>query len=511
MRQVKMIEKKPLLAAFDHWLTGILFAVLLASAMAFMVHAPFFGWVLRMVEAQGIDTSMVLGSPSFTEAVGDEKVMGRNNFVFVDIDAEACHAVAPNDPLCFSRSPAVAEAASRVVRAVLTAKPKLVIIDTPLSESSSPAGADEDLEAMHDAVKSSAIPVLAVLPAEKIDAQQLMASPQLIPVPLRDNVIKFAPAFLKRGRDGSEVARVYPKAFPVITNGHCQLQATLPFQAAQILRNAPFAQDAACPSLLKESSHPLGEHEEEDRFLFTLPSVPARGGLANVDRRDRAHLERRIRTYSGLYDHFLATELMDVGAPTPALKRLANRIEGRTVIISSSTSLANDLHQTPFGPMSGAEVILNATRSFAADLDLKEPSLFEKIGKEAIIAFLISPAFFLFWWLENLTEARIRSVPTGKEVRGLKLQLHVMCLRSLIVVMFAGTIALAVAILMFINAVFVHQGVTLHKSIDVLTPLLSLSLEGFAEGSLFIISALHGGVERVRAGLTQLVFRSGKT
>jgi hypothetical protein len=170
------------------------------------------------------------------------------------------------------------------------------------------------------------------------------------------------------------------------------------------------------------------------------------------------------------------------------------QIDDHVVVIGYSGAGGLDRHSTPLGEMSGAELILNAIRSFAASANLPPVDEGRALLREAVIAVICSLPFLPFWlatvplWRRASAVSRFRffaQAPAG----------------VLISAMFLATVLLSA--FLGIWAIETLWGNTLAhgQPVDVLTPLVVLALEAFSHVATFVIEGAHDVVGRWRVAL----------
>src|ERR1700755_3296057 len=122
--------KSLLVAAFDHWLSGLLFAILVSCLVVSAAELPGLGWMLRSIEARGIDAAMRGGLMVTPLApVGAEPRIGTAGYVFIALDTPLCMQVS-RSKFCETRSPASPQAAIAAATAAIQGEAQVVIIDT---------------------------------------------------------------------------------------------------------------------------------------------------------------------------------------------------------------------------------------------------------------------------------------------------------------------------------------------------------------------------------------------
>ncbi len=149
---------------------------------------------------------------------------------------------------------------------------------------------------------------------------------------------------------------------------------------------------------------------------------------------------------------------------------------------------ALDWHLTPQGPMSGPELIINATRAFTvskqdeciSESPVPGPSDWARRGWGVSLAALaMAPIWLTCGWL-------------GQRRRTLREWYWREAIHALIVVAFVGGILVACLIELRHAADTLRGGLSRGQSEDVLTPALALGLEGYAKGVEFAAQSIRG-------------------
>ncbi len=441
----------PILAALERWLTGLLFALLLSAFIVLLAPGiPGLAWVVRLIEVNGVDAAMSIGMdlegllPTMTAAPPDK-------YVFVDLDLQSCLAAKGGD-LCRSRTPATSTNMLSMLATILRsgAKPRLIILDGILWDEDENPRRAVALRDAAEALRASSIRVLAVAPFRPTQDSRDGAvygafEWRYVPAGLRD-LIAFAPAYVLPDTDG------LIRRYPAYAGAQGERFATLAFLAAHC-EAAP----KACDTRYHAASH--ASDAPGNRMLYTLPPLAIDDG----------------RTHAGSYRHLKASTLLGGNLQEP--------LSDAVVIISTSEISGLDRHATPVGQMTGAELTLNAVRSFRNGWQLTEATPGTRLSEEWTIAFLASLPFLAFWYAFFAVSGRIES----PVVRGLAFPLAV-----------AGFGA-AVFAAMLVSLLVVFSGLdSVRKGylVGFFTPLFALSLEGFAEGARFIFAGLEHLVGR---------------
>jgi hypothetical protein len=494
-----LIGHAPVLAAVIHWLTGVVFAVILGALLIFVAPAiPGLGPGLGEIQEKGVDSSMKVRV--ITRGPADQTLpAGVTGYVFVDIDPAACTA-ARLGPRCLDRAPTEPGLTARIARAVLGAKPRVVILDATLWDidpgRSTPA---VDFAALAKAARDDpASPIVAAAPFRPTGAADAgVLEWDLVPAPLRGGVIRFAPAMLWRAaNEPDDVVRSYSPLAQVQAGATSRPVPTLPLLAALYaeaggdaarirgvdcrygaLIGAPVGRCAtlgAAPAADRvlqraETLYP------DARLVFTLPPLVSPAGKSAA---------RAAAQFQNVYDRYPASQAF---SPAGALLIDPGQLAGKIVVISTSAPTALDFHSTPLGPMSGAELVLNAV---AAMLDrhgwVAAPSVGQRAVHEAEIIGLASLPFLLFWlgycWLAHGLRGR----------RGAGLVVGLYGGVGFIIAIGAATLLAAA-----ITLESVEHGLANGFAAEFFSPILALSLEGFAEGARWLVDRIESGVDRL--------------
>ena len=253
----------------------------------------------------------------------------RDSFAFVDIDTASCIAFSPPTE-CSAGSPIPDDIVVPLVKATIAAGAKIVIVDIALPSEAK--AFSQFINALERLEGADIILPLATRPT---------SGPGLVTASIprvNSDSIHFAvfATVVDDARDGR--IRTYAPSFRVEdVEGNARQVSTAPAMAANLLMDRQF------PYL-------------DEPPLTIFYSFPTMTGIGEAQAFDRGYRFKR------LFRHYQASRLIADGAIRfPSGRPLA----GRTTIISTSQAQGHDRHLTPVGVMSGAEVIVNATRAFA--------------------------------------------------------------------------------------------------------------------------------------------------
>lgn len=432
--------------ALAHWLTGLVFAVGLSLLIVWGAHrVPLVGGVIAQIEERGVDLTMRLHAELFGHwLIGSEREEPEEGqppappgYLFIDLDAQTCRD-AQGDARCDRRSPASPGAAARVANALIGSDPKqnprVIIIDVRLWDTSAVEPVSDDVaRLLARAGAAGTPPILAAAPASPLSesqhedvadetasaeakagqahAERVFVDWSLVPERIRTSAVQFAPALLwpdptdgvARRYPAQVPARIYSPPAPDASPGADEPQprdgsvASLPYLAAlyatRPLRDHPALRCAAanlpgggapdCKALAHEPRAHGGHHAPEAaRTLFTMGSE-GQDGLRAM----------------GRYAQYQAQDILTAKGEL-ALPR--EQVADRIVVIGYSGAIGLDRHATPIGEMAGAQIILNAARSFTTRTELREEPLPDALGREAVVAAASSLPFLPFWWIQGL-------------------------------------------------------------------------------------------------------------
>jgi CHASE2 domain-containing sensor protein len=490
----------PLVHATIHWLTGVVFAILLSLALLLAgPHIPGLSDFMSAMEVKGVDAAMrvrLVAAPDsgFAGASRDP------GFVFLDIDSAACEA-AHGGSRCDTRSPADPALAARVATAALATDPRVVIIDVALWDDdpgAAPSASAAAMEALAAAAKAHPnTRVVAVAPFRPTGAERTgVIDWTLVPPALAKDSITFAPSFAWRGPfENDGVMRRYPSTVLMsdpTKSPTAHETPTLPYLSALYAQAADdptrlaavdcqYAaligpQSIVCPTTVAlPPVHPLDgglQAGAESRILYSLPSlVPGPDGQRPF----------QAAQFQGRYDLYPVSAMLD----DQGRLRQPVLFKDKIVIISTSALTALDHHDTPLGDMAGAEVVLNAVKAFLDGGLIREPGLDSRLEHEAVVIAASSLPYLVFWVLYFLLAARWRGSRVGMVI-----------LPLFATIGFLATVAAAMALAAVATIGPLTKGFEEGFAIEFFTPIFALSLEGFAEGARWAIDRIEHTVER---------------
>jgi hypothetical protein len=444
---------------------------------------PLVGPFVRHLQIVGIDLGLYV--ESFIQPVGRaEEGTGKFRYVFLDVDRDACPTLFGNDPACARTAPADRRVVAKLVRAARENGALVVVVDIAAGWPG-PVGSDPLAEALTMPVVSPhgltpvVLPMLFDFGVQSNDAGgrtgfAVRPLPELSgpPDPGPEAGLYFGLPLGSSGADAlsGDVIRAYARSI----QADAMKAGTGP---------RPFwtlAGIAACLAVHRDDevhacqNAPTATSPEWIRFSVP-PMLPQPDG---DPRAERVRSDWRARYLAA------SNELAREG-DTFAAGRV---LDGAIVIVGSSRD-NRDYHTTPLGPMTGAEIVLNAIRSFLEFPVVGEAGLLLSLFEELPVLFLTAVAFAAFWWLVSYV-AEARPAPRRPLRRA---ALHVAGFFLVCVV------TVVVSFLLVLSAIALQR--TSHW--DVVSPVLGTALEGGVEG----LHVLIVSVEAAIAGALAIVVR----
>lgn len=174
---------------------------------------------------------------------------------------------------------------------------------------------------------------------------------------------------------------------------------SLPYAAAALLRNPNVRLDSLCPPLAdtKES-----KPDDEDsawsapRIHYTFATLRAHDDetLSGPD-------FARWAYYRHVYNRCLASNFWSPDAHCGQREAYS----GKVVVIGASNPTRRDQHYTPIGAMAGAEVVINATRSFALYSQERESTVPEALWHKLYMVMCCGFFWLAYFSLRNFLQS----------------------------------------------------------------------------------------------------------
>jgi hypothetical protein len=505
--------------AFVATLSGALFAALVAALLVLMQAIGV--RPVRAIEQAGIDLSMWMYANVGWFAGKQPQGL---RYAFVDVDRAACKAFldGASPAACSSDNPVRSALVVDLVRALRAAGAAVVVVDVV------PPTPPRERDAWRSAMVAEDGPwIVAPLHArpgdECGDGLSLHGERQADIVPhhaagrlrLASVATRLDPTL------GDGVVRHYPVASRLLLEGEApRWVPTVPMLAAVLARAGPAAAldatwyaparpssarlDCAAATALVASA-PLRASDtrfdaqdaagpEVVRFFFSLP------GLSTMDDAERRRIELR---HALVYERYVASRLLEDGC-THQLDALApaftgcfavrrSLFEGKLVFIGASSATALDRAQTPAGPMSGPEILVNATRGFAEFPVLRSPDTLTMLAskmKGLIVPVMISlPTWWLiFRWCDGW-QARETSLALRR--RHAARRLATIAREAGAVLLFVAGLLLTAWWELGEMVQDLSQANSRVEPVEVLLPMLAMGLEGYAAFAKAVEQKFH--------------------
>jgi hypothetical protein len=487
--------------------TGLVASILLSLILVIGLMMNF--GPLTSLERAGADWGMAY----FTNFKPQDEF--KHHMVFLDIDLATCRAFKPGAPsTCETQKPVTADMIVQLVTALESSKAAEVVIDVAPFETKA------DLELLKQKLpcqgETWVIAPVYGRPEANGNGTQLAGDPEMDIAPSRASRCVRLASFLSTSDptiyDGVE--RAYPPATSITGLADQPVIPSAALLAATVLdeprRRAIDCQfyKLACvdaPNLQKVGLDQLAALDHATApvpIFYSLPSLalPDPDHISDKALKRRLELRRQSlldigyeRQVSGDY---LIAPAAQPGENSPGPQfRADKRFEGAIVFIGSSLASAQDVHQTPMGPMVGSEHLINVSRAFAA-LDWTRPFsarldigvLLElKIAGALVGALCLTPIWLLTFFIAHSVEQRrwfVRVLAGGA-----------------ITAIFVAGLGLVAFIEVRHLAENLEQSLATGRQVDILTPILALGLEGYLIGAKVVERGIERGILWVIASL----------
>jgi len=247
-------------------------------------------------------------------------------------------------------------------------------------------------------------------------------------------------------------------------------------------------------------------------LLKFFNSLPALSTLQGAEQR---RMEARL---TPLYERYEASRLIDFANCRHRLDAQAaeqpgcfavrpDLFAGKIVLVGSSSATALDRVSTPVGAMSGAELLLNATRAFGEFPEPHAPGFFAMWESKMLGLLLLAPIALLSWMAIHALAARARRVdlarfgPVARRWLGFALRSGT---TLAIVAIFIGGTLLAVAIDLKMLIGELSRATVNPEPVDMLVPVVAMGLEGYATAAAIVEGWLHRPTAAIVAVLQYL-------
>lgn len=509
----------PLWHAAESAICGFLFSVVTAAVIVAGLALNFIPF--KSLERRGVDLGMRLYTNLGLTGAERSPATQSLKYVFIDVDPAACRAFLAGAPdiECQTRNPVRTALLTNLVASLQRTPARVVIVDVAPPERAMAGELASWRAAMTSGTGPWIIAPLVARPAETADGSFLLRSDPIdnIDPGLGTGRMRLASFIAWQGEGLSDgVQRHYGIATRLeLPGGGVRWVPTAPYLAAALALDATAADrlyadalaSSQLPSTTCDDARPPADAnscaahefrsqyktEKTPRELEFFYSLPSESSLA-------AHEIPKVRgTNQHIYNRYQASALL-VSCPTAPQSKCFDLIPelftDAVVVVGSSLIGALDRTQTPVGPMSGAEVIINATRAFAEFKTPQMLSTWTQFRTKASALLLPSLILFFAWWLIHSLDQATTVIGTTKKAPSLRsfrersTMIALRCVGIPLIFIIAMLVCLFIeAQHMTANLVRVHDRA---ESIDLLLPVLALGVEGFVVVAVLI----HASFER---------------
>lgn len=356
---------------------------------------------------------------------------------------------------------------------------RMIVLDVVLAEELGVVDSAES-DALRNVLPSrnaadTIVPVLIVAPYEISGQQGDAANEKLVTLVMPGLVagdaargVHIAAALPAPGQP----VRRYPKCLRQ-SGADESYVPSLPFLAAHLLSARGNVSDVCAAEREEPRQHPVGR-QNAPRIVYTLPSMPAHQDDLLASTR------ARWAPYREIFNRCLAAHFWD---STESHCAQAQTYQGKVVVIGTSNPLRRDRHFTPLGDMSGAELVVNAVRSFVAYPDYRDKTFSETLGKKSIIVLwcgLVWLGYFLVrCWCFRVGE------PTPLSMARIASRTTVVCIAFVVAMLAVIAVALYGSFRTFGPA----------PSLDVLIPVLAIAVDEYVEQVSKVVHRVESWVE----------------
>ncbi|MEP0190279.1 MAG: CHASE2 domain-containing protein [Erythrobacter sp.] len=454
---------------------GLILSIIFAFASAIK-----FGPLVKL-ERESADLGLRLASAIFDQSLGSTELpVGTSQIFLIDIDAEACRALASSTRCDFDRimQPEVLDA---VVEVVEQSNPKVAIIDGLIVPEL--AG---DIQEKLGRLETPVLAPMELLEFETGNDGALRHGFVLSKSICKDTScgnLSYHPSWV---RTESGKSRYFSRELEVDVVADLEVSKTtatsfesLPFRAAKLAR----------------SEQPLHNLQNADEIGYTFPSFVFQAGGEPIDQERYSNLFNKFR---GNVEHLKLSSAM----PEKGVIDFTPPPPGSIVIIGSTAASGQDIHNTPLGPMGGMEVLANAIRSFQLAAPEQSVSHLEAflIKISAVLKALIVIALTEFA-LAYLSVSRARAAADGAQtVEGGRL-FDKWSVWIFLAMVFAFSAELLIACWEIVDQM--SGLVTSAQSVDVLWPILGVT----ASALIGFSSEVQSKLEWIAGRIVDLIAR----
>lgn len=406
---------------------------------------------------------------------------------------------------CQSTRPVNRYLLARVVEALRVHKPRVIVVDIVLGEDDDIVPGDETEELVdgwsrrlptHDGGPGD-VPIVYAAPVQLVwnehepAARRSVVTHERPPVSgkaeLESRLKAFAQPAVAFPEPGQPVRR-FANCF-VVADRDAPL-STLPRLVADLMSRGSPPEPGDCATA------------NARRIVFTVPPLNVhQAETLQSSARDDWSFYRRV------FNHCLVAQFWGT-APSPCSSEFTpqSAYSGRIVVVGASNPIRRDWHYTPLGNMVGAEVVINAIRSFTQFPNARDKSGLESLFSKWLIVLVcgvVWGVFFAYWMraryaagLSPDTRDRARA-DAGTEGRACSgaVQVRSAPLRYRISITFWFLVTLLVVLVTTVWMSFRLTGPA--PSLDVLAGVLAITLEQYVEGTRWLLHRLEAGLGKL--------------
>ena len=461
-------------------LAGLFVSLVLNFGLVLGLRADI-GW-LKAIERNGVD----LGMQFLAVFQSSNHAPLAPGYVFVDVDEVSCERFAHSAQGCKLGNPLSAELVAAFVKSVQNSDVGVLIINRQPFDTAQERQVVE--RALASAPQTWIIAPVMGRPAGPSGDMYGDCELDLVGCKTmnRFRVASFVAA--SDGDAGDGIIRQYPTLTKVINGSNARILPSAPYLAALLIKGEKdVVAQANClyfnfecnalttitPLQIAASS---GKKEGYANSInYSLPSLAM---LEEI----KPDLNQSLAFAAANYVRVLASDFLVAGKAE--FKYRSDRLGGRVVVLGSSLGAAMDWHSTPIGPMTGSEININATRSYVefqpeGRVPLKPQSIpFSVVLKAKIIVALEGFCIMTIAWL-GIYYILARSSQKIFIIRSMAICASI--------ILFCLGIFMTVCLELMHLSVQLARGLVIGRSIDVLTPIFMLGLEGYTEGMKTIL------------------------
>jgi hypothetical protein len=338
--------------------------------------------------------------------------------VFLDIDAidderesAACQAMSAALPdrypdlVCSSARPLNRFLLAQLVEDLAGRRPAAIVLDVDMSRDEGVVSSAENA-ALEAAVAKVESPIVFAMPVDRLDAEE--DNPLVRGVQLRTDLLALSGQGQRLGGvalpEAEQPVRRYAKCYRV--TGTSRWVGNLAFLAASVLGGYDVSDvDSLCEREARRARKD-SDGSFAPRIEYAFPSFSLLRIRDDAERLAPHEAFQRLR-YQDVYARCRVTDFWTKGSSCA----LGHTYAGKVVVIGASNPLRRDLHLTPLGTMAGAEVVLNAIRSFELDPARSQSESGWTAVKKGVIDLVAAAAL---WFLYFAARARAHRKGVGQ-------------------------------------------------------------------------------------------------